>query len=254
MFFQLIHSIFKKKKEVFVMAIVIGDVAGQLDALKRLIAQFPKDKEIIFVGDLVDRGPMSPQVIDFCMENKYTCLRGNHEDMMIDFYEGTHRYDIGLWEYNGGTQTRKTYMELNMDPRDKHIPWLKTLPYYVIRDNYFISHAPIVTNKTPDQPGVEGDLMWNRNHPGTWIKGQKEKMVQVFGHNSHWGVKFFKANWEREDQAYAICIDASRKDMIAAYDTEMKRLYTERYIDFEQGDPEKNFLLKNKPDSFKFNY
>ena len=51
--------------------LVIGDVAGQYDALLRLLNQIPAEekKRIIFVGDLIDRGPKPIEVVDFVKKN-----------------------------------------------------------------------------------------------------------------------------------------------------------------------------------------
>ncbi len=76
----------------------IGDVHGRVDLLQRLYGQIaqdlsdrPVDKTLeVFLGDYVDRGPSSKQVIDWLIDvpsvaNKRICLRGNHEVMMQAF-------------------------------------------------------------------------------------------------------------------------------------------------------------------------
>ncbi|MCF6206994.1 MAG: metallophosphoesterase [Sulfurovum sp.] len=62
---------------------IIGDVHGEYDALMRLVAKLPKDAKLIFVGDLVDRGSRSADVVKFVRENAHSCVMGNHEEMMI---------------------------------------------------------------------------------------------------------------------------------------------------------------------------
>lgn len=42
---------------------VIGDVAGEYDALLELVALLPKDAKLVFVGDLNDRGPMTKEYL-----------------------------------------------------------------------------------------------------------------------------------------------------------------------------------------------
>ena len=64
---------------------IIGDVGGQFEAFKRLLDKMPKE-ETVCVGDLVDRGPDSMKVIEYCIASGIKSLRGNHEDMMLDFY------------------------------------------------------------------------------------------------------------------------------------------------------------------------
>ncbi len=54
----------KKTKNIF----VIGDVHGCYHTLVKLVEKLPKKAELIFVGDLCDRGNFSRNVIDFVMK------------------------------------------------------------------------------------------------------------------------------------------------------------------------------------------
>ncbi|NEQ24953.1 MAG: serine/threonine protein phosphatase, partial [Microcoleus sp. SIO2G3] len=49
------------------------------------IAPLAED-DVYFLGDLIDRGPKSFQVVDFVRENGYQCLLGNHEQLLIDSF------------------------------------------------------------------------------------------------------------------------------------------------------------------------
>ena len=65
---------------------VIGDVQGCYDELINLCSKIkfnPKKDTLIFAGDLVNRGPKSLEVLNFCLENKKSikAVLGNH-----DFY------------------------------------------------------------------------------------------------------------------------------------------------------------------------
>ena len=61
---------------------VIGDVHGEYDALIKLVSKLPKDAKLIFVGDLVDRGSRSAEVVKFVRDGGHLCVMGNHEYMM----------------------------------------------------------------------------------------------------------------------------------------------------------------------------
>lgn len=63
--------------------IIIGDVHGGFDTLRKLVDKLPQDENICFVGDLIDRGPKSVEVVDFVIDNGFDCVLGNHEDLMI---------------------------------------------------------------------------------------------------------------------------------------------------------------------------
>ena len=76
------------------MHYVIGDVHGcykELMALLGKIEEQDKDARIIFVGDFMDRGPQVWDVLEWAMQNitpdgKYQSVRGNHEEMILDWY------------------------------------------------------------------------------------------------------------------------------------------------------------------------
>ena len=69
------------------MTYVIGDVHGEFDTLKKLTKQLPNNYKLIFVGDLVDRGLKSKEVIKFVRQNNHQSVLGNHEEMMIKYGE-----------------------------------------------------------------------------------------------------------------------------------------------------------------------
>lgn len=70
---------------------VVGDVHGEIDALTSLLrhlgydedGRHPEQRRLVFVGDLVDRGPDSPAVValvqKFMSEGRAQCVLGNHE-------------------------------------------------------------------------------------------------------------------------------------------------------------------------------
>lgn len=65
---------------------IISDVHGCYKTLLALIEQFPnkQNSKIVFVGDLVDKGNNSYDVIEFIKNNNYDCVLGNHEIYFIE--------------------------------------------------------------------------------------------------------------------------------------------------------------------------
>lgn len=93
----------------------IGDIHGELGLLNSLLeAVFAHDpREIVFVGDYIDRGPYSREVIDRIMDLDHStvCLMGNHELMMLsaleDFSFGYNPME--LWYRNGAEATLQSF-------------------------------------------------------------------------------------------------------------------------------------------------
>lgn len=92
---------------------VIGDVHGSYDQLARLLdSGFSLERHIVFVGDLIDRGPRSSEVLSLVVEFAtsrpfgVSVLRGNHEQALLDFLDGC---DPVAFLRNGGMSTVASY-------------------------------------------------------------------------------------------------------------------------------------------------
>lgn len=174
---------------------IIGDIAGNFKTLKALLAKMPNG-ELLSVGDMIDRGPRSKEVIEYVMNHGHAIL-GNHEDMMIDYVEEGGSYKKGIWQYNGGTETLKSYGG-NIDM--SHVAWLKSLEnVFYINDEFgtaVITHAPInpvlglekANKRCSDPEGGMDSLYWNRGKP----RRINIYDIQIFGHSSYKNVKEFK--------------------------------------------------------------
>ncbi|MEO0836170.1 MAG: metallophosphoesterase family protein [Cyanobacteria bacterium J06642_3] len=124
--------------------IVIGDVHGHYDTLIALLDAISptSEDEVYFLGDLIDRGPKSAQVVDLVMRNQFNCLRGNHEEMLLDVV-GTGEVSIELyqsWLYSGGHATVDSY---DSKIPQEHIDWIKNLPLYLDLGDYWLVHAGV---------------------------------------------------------------------------------------------------------------
>jgi len=198
--------------------LIIADVAGELDALTRLIARRPDTEEIILLGDLVDRGPDSAGVVAFAMNTRRVrAIKGNHEHMMVDYWKYTQQYEGEIWKYNGGIQTIESYMRTYGDdrPPETHLTWLNTLPIRIETEKFIATHAPIDEALT-----TEFDIIWNRDKP------KKMNKLQIFGHNSHWGLRSFFGD---DGKLFALCLDQSRDRVLTALDPDTMEILEEPY-------------------------
>ena len=89
--------------------LAIGDIHGCSRALDHLVSAIGlrKRDQIVALGDYVDRGPDSAGVInrllDLRKKHRLICLRGNHEQLMLDARQGNDRFIE--WLHSGGQQT-----------------------------------------------------------------------------------------------------------------------------------------------------
>jgi serine/threonine protein phosphatase 1 len=125
--------------------IVIGDVHGHYKGLMTLLEAIAptSDDQVYFLGDLIDRGPQSSQVVDFVKKSSYPCLMGNHEQMLLNILagEGVSSSALQAWLYGGGQATVASYKESTI-PQD-HLDWFKTLPKYLDLGDIWLVHAGV---------------------------------------------------------------------------------------------------------------
>lgn len=182
----------------------IGDIHGHLDKLEEVMACIDADggpdAEVVFLADLVDRGPDSKRVIDFALNGlkqgrNWTVLTGNHDRMFRYFLEPSPRVDMRLrpdlyWlhERLGGRETLASY-GLNFDaearlseihaaaratvPAD-HVSFLTQLPYAKLHGDLLFVHAGIRPEVALEDQ-LDDDLCWIREdfltypNPHPWL-------------------------------------------------------------------------------------
>jgi serine/threonine protein phosphatase 1 len=171
---------------------VIADLHGRFDLLQvalTTIAQQASGRafKIVTLGDYVDRGPQSRQVIERLMAaqaagTNLICLKGNHEYMMHRaltlswLASATRARCLSWWKHNGGESTLKSYG--NEVPSD-HLRWMKNLPTIHADEHRIFVHAGVDPTKTLDEQTDEF-LLWHRYSEGADI-GHGERHV-VHGH------------------------------------------------------------------------
>ena len=185
----------------------IGDIHGRVDLLNLLLEQIQRDIDerpcvepiVIFLGDYVDRGPSSADVIERLVfgelpGKKHYFLRGNHEQMFLEFLDSPTQ--TATWLEFGGNETAFSYgagiarktepsglakfsEALNQLVHESHKIFLGSLIDFVEFDGYYFVHAGV-------RPGVAlsqqkaSDQLWIRdaflNHDHNFEK------VIVHGH------------------------------------------------------------------------
>lgn len=181
---------------------VVGDVHGcfalyhQLEAnLLRDAAILGDSATIVLLGDVVDRGPSTANLLDHLVAPTAPgvtriCLRGNHEEMMLDFLDAP-SID-SPWLQCGGYETLMSYglaLDLNshISPRrleqmlQAHIPqvhrdFLRQLPFGLHTGDYALVHAAI-DPKAPLHRQPRQTVLW-----GDAARAGVEGLTIVHGH------------------------------------------------------------------------
>lgn len=163
----------------------IGDVHGRDDLLSLLhehirdyhqFVHSGREAEVIYLGNYIDGGAQSRQVIDRLMSGlegfQTTCLLGNHEAMLLECLTTDNRQSWHTWLSNGGEETLASFgltlrfgydpVELRASLGEDRVAWLKSLPLSRTIAPYFFVHAGIAPG-VPINEQQPKDMLWIRS-------------------------------------------------------------------------------------------
>ncbi|MBN1339239.1 MAG: serine/threonine protein phosphatase [Bacteroidales bacterium] len=162
---------------------VIPDIHG---CAKTLVGLFDymirpsKHDRLYFLGDYIDRGPSSKEVIDFLMQlqkddYEVRFIMGNHEDYLIKAYEEELQLKSFLgfrkankkkkeWFAFGGKETMESFgVKKLADFPEKYIEWMRKLEYYIELDEFYLVHAGF--NFRKENPFEDkNSMLWVRDY------------------------------------------------------------------------------------------
>lgn len=199
----------------------ISDVHGCYDELMALYKQLPitpKTDQLIILGDHIDRGPKSKQVVEQLIEWKkkyphWQFIYGNHEDLMLDalMYNGRVYNSFDLWYQQGGKETFLSYVDPKLSRYEKaliqikdaipqvHLEFLAGLPMLVETDDYFFVHGGLKPGVKIEDQDLQ-DLIWIRESfiDSTYDFGKKV----IFGHTADGRGSYYNQNnpWGRQQR------------------------------------------------------
>lgn len=171
----------------------IADLHGRFDLLEEAIRIVMEHADqpgtLVTLGDYIDRGPESRQIIERLMAGlsggwRLVCLKGNHEDMMVETLSAP--LHPSWWIGNGGGATLLSYghdpdgdYQPSVVPAE-HIAWLDNLPLVHVDKHRVFVHASVDPTIPLDEQS-EQTLLWNL-YPDGFSLGHSDRHV-VHGHH-----------------------------------------------------------------------
>lgn len=177
---------------------VIGDVHGQLALMENVLHDYdPSWHQLVFIGDLIDRGPNSVACMRLAKRLVETddaiYLKGNHEDYLLRFLREP---EVVMERYllNGGQATIEgllhpgavaeyspTEIAMMINSREKElIAFLEQLPYFYEWHDYLCVHAGVNLALSNWKQTTKHDFLWIRE-PFHQMKNDTGKTI-IFGH------------------------------------------------------------------------
>lgn len=165
----------------------VGDIHGHFTELTALFETLttgaglqPDTDTVVFLGDYVDAGPSTREVVEQLMEwderyPHWRFLKGNHEDLMLDalVYNFKKYGDYYIWWSQGGRATARSYLPPDasayeraiMQPREyippRHLEWLNNRPLTHEQNGYVFVHAGFAP-RIGLAGQTEEDMLWIR--------------------------------------------------------------------------------------------
>ena len=153
--------------------LAVGDIHGHFEKFRSAYEKAKVDAAddlLVFLGDYIDRGPSVRRTLEFVMklaeEKNVVLLRGNHEQMMLDYFFGGATGES--WLMNGGRETMAELLAWEKEEPGtiaRVLAFLRELPLsHTVEqegERYFFAHAGV-------RPGVafeeqrSNDLLWIR--------------------------------------------------------------------------------------------
>ena len=196
------------------MIAAIGDIHGCYLTLTELYDQIKKnypDIEIYAVGDLVDRGNKSYEVVEFIIDKNIRFTPGNHDYMFYYFFKDPTSVFARSWVFNGSAATLESYEDKG-EKVFEHIEFIKRAPLFFDTPDCFITHAGISkeykkflgTNfeddLTPLYDYINNDFRSDRGV--LWLRDKALNIgkLQIMGHTKHQEIVL-------DEEANAVYID-----------------------------------------------
>lgn len=202
---------------------VTSDIHGHMKHFEELLKYWNQEDHLVIMGDLIDRGPESVHVIQKVMQlveqygDKITFLKGNHEDMLLNFLANPLEKEANYY-LNGGKETMDHFFQLlNIEHPasteeasklvkahfEAELNFLQNAVLYKQIGNVLLTHAGFNSAFDSLEHTTDREFIWIRKH---FLHQNKLGIVNVFGHTP---VKYiYECNdiWYSEDKQY-IAID-----------------------------------------------
>lgn len=188
---------------------IVGDIHGCANTLKKILRNWhPKEEQLIFVGDYINKGKHSKEVVHIVrkLQRDYpntVCIKGNHEYQMAKYiFQGTPKQEM------------KDNYRLTLDHYDlrgKYVndaKWMRDLPLYYENNVLFVSHAGV---NFLGFRKFHKESMWSVLR----FRGKLKKMkkLQVIGHTP---TEIGKPIYMKQYHTLNIDAGAGNRDVLAA--------------------------------------
>ena len=199
---------------------VVSDIHGMFEQFEQLLTHWKPEDKLVLLGDLVDRGPQSLQVVRKVMQLKETyeeqivyCM-GNHDQMFLN-YIASPMINRMLYFPHGGRQTMASFLntapsamkELNaieqayyvQENFQKEISFLESGQLNAIIGKVLLTHAGFESTSSDLADTTDDDFLWIRDH---YLQPNQTNFINIFGHTPTRYIHQSDDIWVSTNQTY----------------------------------------------------
>ena len=181
--------------------LIVGDIHGCFDELMMLLKKandHASTYQLIFVGDLINKGPDSFKTLQFAYKNKIQCVIGNHELKFLNFIEEGLKLPPQL------EQLKK---DMGKD-LNKWLEYIKSWPAFIETESFLVVHAGVVPGEHPSKSSVqqlanirhwENGKICSQKLGRPWHDYYKSEKLVIYGHWARQGVL---------EKSNSLCLDS----------------------------------------------
>jgi serine/threonine protein phosphatase 1 len=220
----------------------ISDIHGCAMTFQAMVEQqlkLTRRDELFLLGDYIDRGPNSKGTLDYIIQLQEAgyqvhCLRGNHEDLMLDSIFGEEEMD--LWRINGGDATMASFGAWFDETKipGRYWTFLESMPYFLEIEGFFLVHAGL-NFEAKDPLEDEHSMIWIRD----WYEDLDHEWLGdrllIHGHTPR-QQRMIEVQHQLRKKLPVLNIDAGcvYHGQLCAYDMTEDRLFFQENIDTDK--------------------
>ncbi|MDC1175001.1 metallophosphoesterase [Bacteriovoracaceae bacterium] len=162
--------------------IFVGDIHGCFEEFQLLLKKlnYHKDDRLILLGDLINKGPHSVEVLKFVKSNKIEFILGNHEYGFLKYVKSKKTH---IDSFN------KIKEELG-DELNSWVDFLASKPFYIESEDWIAVHGGIEPDKSLENsdPAILSSIRLIEGKP--WYDYYQGDRTVLFGHWAKLGLFF----------------------------------------------------------------
>ena len=200
---------------------LVGDIHGCFFEFLDLLSAVNYDRtkhRLILLGDIINRGPHSWEMLKWVKSHNVEIIQGNHEEAFIRFARGNQPITPALDEL-------KRQMDKDLE---SWLTWMESWPLYIESENFIAVHAGLDPGKHPKDSDIRTLLYirtWDEKnktlgdsaHP-PWYKFYTEEKLIIYG---HWAKQGLQIRQNTHRPGYRMCL---RKETLRHFTSGKKNL------------------------------